>query len=108
MQKYSFFNLFKIMKESAILYGTILIGFIVWMIFLLNNSWGIHSELNGEIEKLELEKKALIKIISDDKNTMKQLKNKDSLERFAREQYGHKKKNEIIFIIETTESPNNN
>ena len=39
---------------------------------------------------------------------MKQLENKDSLERFAREQYGHKKKNEIIFIIETTESPNNN
>ena len=108
MQKYSFWNLFKVMKKPYLLYGTIVIGFIVWMIFLDTHSWGIHSELNGEIEKLELEKKALIKIISDDKNTMKQLKNKDSLERFAREQYGHKKKNEIIFIIETTESPNNN
>jgi cell division protein FtsB len=33
-----------------------------------------------------------------------QLQNRDSLERFAREQYGHKKENETVFIIETQDS----
>ena len=41
--------------------------------------------------------------MSSDKKTIKQLQNKDSLERFARENYGHKKENETIFIIETGE-----
>jgi cell division protein FtsB len=32
------------------------------------------------------------------------LQNQDSLERFARENYGHKKSNETIFIIEPNDS----
>ena len=40
-------------------------------------------------------------IINKDKNTIQKLKNIDSLESFARENYGHKKENETIFIIET-------
>tara|TARA_B100000963_G_scaffold188408_1_gene163922 strand:- start:1029 stop:1250 length:222 start_codon:yes stop_codon:yes gene_type:complete len=71
------------------------------MVFIDSHSLIIHSELNREIKKLESEKKALESIISNDKNTIKQLNNIDSLERFARENYGHKKENETIFIIET-------
>ena len=54
-----------------------------------------------EIKKLESEKKALEAIINNDKNTINQLNNIDSLESFARENYGHKKENETIYIIET-------
>mgnify|MGYP000002567497 CR=1 FL=1 len=61
-----------------------------------------------QIDQLELEKEALTKVIESDKNTIKQLQNEDSLERFAREQYGHKKKNETVFIIETTKTPSKN
>ena len=71
------------------------------MVFIDSHSLIIHSELNREIKKLESEKKALESIINKDKNTIKQLNNIDSLERFARENYGHKKENETIFIIET-------
>tara|TARA_Y100000816_G_C25743115_1_gene391022 strand:- start:318 stop:539 length:222 start_codon:yes stop_codon:yes gene_type:complete len=71
------------------------------MVFIDSHSLIIHSELNREIKKLESEKKALESIINNDKNTIKQLNNIDSLERFARENYGHKKENETIFIIET-------
>ena len=74
------------------------------MLFLDTHSWRIHSELNDEINQLELEKEALTKVIAKDKNTIKQLQNEDSLERFAREQYGHKKKNETIFIIKPSDT----
>ena len=100
IEKSSFWNSIKTIKKSFVLYGSILIGFTLWMLLLDTHSWNIHSELNEEIEKLELEKEALTKVIEKDRNTIKQLGNEDSLERCAREQYGHKKKNETIFIIE--------
>ena len=88
-------------KRSYYIYGSILAGFIIWMVFIDSHSLIIHRELNKEIKKLESEKKALESIINDDKNTIKRLNNIDSLERFARENYGFKKENETIFIIET-------
>ena len=62
------------------------------MVFIDSHSLIIHSELNKEIKKLESEKKALESIINNDKNTIKKLNNIDSLERFARENYGQKRK----------------
>ena len=88
-------------KRSYLIYGSILVGFIKWMVFIDSHSLIIHSELNKEIKKLESEKKALEAIINNDKNTINQLNNIDSLESFARENYGHKKENETIYIIET-------
>ena len=103
-EKRSLWDSFKSIKKSYLLYIGILIGFIIWMLFLDTHSWRIHSELNDEINQLELEKEALTKVIAKDKNTIKQLQNEDSLERFAREQYGHKKKNETIFIIKPSDA----
>lgn len=91
-------------KRIYYLYGGILLGFTVWMLFIDSHSWTIHSELNQEIEQLEREKKALKEVIEKDIKTIKQLQNKDSLERFAREKYGHKKENETVFIIEFNDS----
>ena len=88
-------------KRSYYIYGSILVGFVIWMVFIDSHSLIIHRELNKEIKKLESEKKALESIINDDKNTIKRLNSIDSLEKFARENYGFKKENETIFIIET-------
>ena len=88
-------------KRSYYIYGSILVGFIIWMVFIDSHSLIIHRELNKEIKKLESEKKALESIINDDKNTINRLNSIDSLEKFARENYGFKKENETIFIIET-------
>jgi cell division protein FtsB len=96
-------NYLKSFKRSYYVYAGILVGFIIWMVFIDTHSWNIHSELNSEIERLEQEKEALKLIMSSDKKTFKQLQNIDSLEHFARENYGHKKENETIFIIETGE-----
>ena len=73
------------------LYISIFLIFVFWMTFLDTNSFKIHRELNQEVEKLEKQKKALIDIIDKDKRSLQQLNDKDSLEHFARENYGHKK-----------------
>ncbi|NCF30953.1 MAG: septum formation initiator family protein [Bacteroidetes bacterium] len=76
------------------------------MIFLDTHSLKIHRELNQEIEKLETQKKELKNLIEKDLRNIDQLVSKDSLERFARENYGHKKENETIFYIEIEDSLN--
>jgi cell division protein FtsB len=93
-------------KKPYLLYGTILLAFIIWMLFLDTNSWSIHSELNQEIDRLEKERKVLNEIIKKDQKTIEILQDQDSLERFARENYGHKKNNETVFIIESQDSSN--
>ena len=96
----------KNIKKPYLLYGIIIIGFSVWMLFLDTHSWTIHSELNQEIEKLQKEQKVLKEIIKEDLNSIEVLQNHDSLERFARENYGHKKNNETVFIIELKDTLN--
>ena len=90
--------------KSIYTYLIILISFLIWMFFLDTHSWLIHNELNKEIQKLELQRDALEKIIEKDKTEIELLKNPDSLEKFAREIYKHKKDDETIFIIETNDS----
>ncbi len=87
-------------KIYRYLYISIFLIFVFWMTFLDTNSIKIHKELNQEVEKLEEQKKALIDIIDDDKRSLQQLNDKDSLEHYARENYGHKKEDETIFYIE--------
>ena len=86
------------------IYLVIFIVFLIWMIFLDTHSLKIHNELDREVEKLEIQKKELEKLIKEDEKNIKYLKNTDSLERFAREKYGHKKENETIFYIEYKDS----
>ena len=74
------------------------------MIFLDTHSLKIHKELDREIDKLETQKKELIYLIQKDEKSIQQLKSKDSLEQFARENYGHKKQDETIFYIEFEDS----
>ena len=88
-------------KSYAFTYITILIVFGFWMLFLDSNSWITQRDLNLEIEKLEHQKGQLNKATTEDQYTIEQLENLDSLERFAREHYGHKKENETLFLIDT-------
>ncbi len=81
-------------------YVLILIGFIIWMLFIDDNSFLFHQKLNHIID----EKKAEIEVyraeISSDKKDIELLKNDDELENFARKEYYMKKENEEIYIIE--------
>ena len=81
-------------------YVTIATIFLFWMLFLDSHSWLTHRELNEEIEQLEARKKDLQQTLEQDKAAISQLENLDSLEIYARENYGHKRKDETIFIVE--------
>ncbi len=70
------------------------------MLFFDENSYLIHRELNAEIEKLENSTDYYKKEIEKDQKMIKALNNPQSLEKFARETYHMKKKNEEIYIVE--------
>ena len=89
------------------IYILILTVFVVWMIFFDTNSLLIHMELKKEINKLEKQKEFLEDEIEKDKEIIDRLSDPEELEKFAREQYYLKKKNEEIYIIEYQDSLKN-
>jgi len=97
---------FKQIKENKIIkfitnkYVIILLFFIVWMLFFDENSYLNHRELNNEIDKLENANDYYRNEIKQDSKVINNLKDPDSLEKYAREEYKMKKENEEIFIIE--------
>lgn len=81
-------------------YTITIVLFMVWMIFIDNNSWLVINDLNKDIRRYE-EQLAFYKgEFEKNDNFYKKLeKNKDEKERFARENYFMKKRDEEIFII---------
>ena len=82
----------------------IIIVFVVWMLFFDSNSWFIHKELNSDIETLENKKDYYKKEIEKDHKEIKKLNTDEGLEKYGREKYHMKKKNEDIYLIEYEDS----
>ena len=97
---------FKALKENKIfkfftnIFILIVLVFAVWMTFFDENSYLVHREFNKEIDELEKTIKFYEDRIKEDKTTIKKLQDSLELERFAREKYLMKKKNEDIYLIE--------
>ncbi len=90
------------------IYVLVLSIFVVWMLFFDTNSLLIHRELKKEIKKLEKTQDFLRNEIEKDRKIIKKLSDSSELEKFAREQYYLKKKNEEIYLIEYEDSLKNN
>jgi cell division protein FtsB len=86
------------------IYVLVLTVFVVWMLFFDTNSLLIHRELKKEIKNLEKTQDFLRNEIEKDKKIIKKLSDSNELEKFAREQYYLKKKNEEIYLIEYEDS----
>ena len=86
------------------MYILVLTVFVIWMFFFDTNSLLIHLELKKEIKNLEKQQKYLQDEITKDKKIIKKLSNEKELEKFAREEYYLKKKNEEIYLIEYEDS----
>ncbi len=95
---------FRLAAIFSSIYVLILTAFVVWMVFFDTNSLRIHMELKGEIENLEKQKEYLREQIKNDKKIIEKLSDPEELEKFAREQYYLKKKNEEIYLIEYEDS----
>ena len=82
-------------------YWIIGIVFLIWMLFLDTNSYLINYRLQKELNELESQKEFYQTEIQNDKQLLEELENDTlAIERFAREKYYMKKKNEDIFIID--------
>ena len=90
----------KLKNPDLVAYIAIGVFFLLWMVFLDTHSLLVHQELNKEIENLKKRKEFLESQIEKDNKLISNLKNIDSLEKFAREKYKHKKNNETILIVE--------
>jgi len=89
------------------IYVLVLTSFVVWMLFFDTNSLLIHRELKKEIKNLEKTQDFLRNEIEKDKKIIRKLSDSNELEKFAREQYYLKKKNEEIYLIEYEDSIKN-
>ena len=70
------------------------------MIFLDNYSYFGHRILDHQIEDLEDNATYYKEEIKKDQENIKQLKNSEQIEKYAREKYYMKKDSEDIYIIE--------
>lgn len=70
------------------------------MIFLDNYSYFDHLFLDNQVSELEDNKEYYQEEIKKDEEQIKQLKNPEQIEKYAREKYYMKKENEDIYIIE--------
>jgi len=76
--------------------------FIVWIILLDTNNLMERYRQISELRKLRLEKEYYEKKIEEDKRKLNELKTDNhNLEKFAREQYKMKRKDEDLYIILT-------
>ena len=74
--------------------------FIVWVIFIDDNSLVYLHGLNKEIEDLEQKKAFYEEGIRQQKQALKDLDNPEKLQKYAREKLLMKKEGEDIYIIE--------
>jgi len=81
-------------------YVWVLLFFSSWMIFLDNYSYFDHRFLDNQVNELEDNKEYYKEEIKKDEKQIKQLKNPEQIEKYAREKYYMKKENEDIYIIE--------
>ncbi|PRZ28104.1 FtsB family cell division protein [Flavobacterium granuli] len=88
---------FKFMSNK---YIWVLLFFTTWMLFLDNYSYFDHRILDHQINELEDNKEYYQQEIKKDEEQIKQLKNPEQIEKYAREKYYMKKDSEDIYIIE--------
>ncbi|MCI4444141.1 MAG: septum formation initiator family protein [Lentimicrobium sp.] len=81
-------------------YVWVLLFFSTWMIFLDNYSYFDHRFLDKQIDELEDNAAYYQQEIRKDKENIRQLKNPDQTEKYAREKYYMKKDSEDIYIIQ--------
>ncbi|ADX68502.1 FtsB family cell division protein [Weeksella virosa] len=75
--------------------------FIVWMIFLDQNSVLVHLQRSKEIKTLEEDEQYYLGKLKEESERLNDLKNNPAeLERIAREKHFLKRNNEDIFIIQ--------
>jgi len=81
----------------------VLIGVaVIWLMFFDRDSVFYQLKINREIRQLEAENRELERKIDSTAKVLEKMKDKAFLERYAREELLLRKKNEDIYLIDTT------
>lgn len=81
------------------LWAMIVVAFLLLLFIFDKNNLVARWHLNNEIKELKTQKEYYINKIAEDSLTLENLKRDDFLEKFARERYLMKRKNETIYIV---------
>ncbi len=81
-------------------YAILIFFFLLWILIFDDNSFYNQRKLRGEYENLQNTKVFYQEQIEQNQKQLQELKSEESLEKYAREQYLMKKKDEVIFLIE--------
>jgi hypothetical protein len=94
---------FRVMRNKYLL---LTVFFIAWMLFFDNNNWFYLNRLSGEVDQKRKEKSWYEKEIRESERKLQELTtNLKALEKFGRENYYMKKKEEDVYIfLEKTDS----
>lgn len=92
---------FKILTNR---YVFVFLVFSVWMLFFDTNSWLTHQKLDEEISEIESNIDYYQSEIEKDNKTLQTLNDSVEIEKYARETYFMKRKNEDVFIIKYEDS----
>lgn len=76
-----------------------IIGFLIWMTFFANNDFIRQYRIGQKKKEMTAELNRRKALIRDTNEELEELKHKNLLEKFAREQYLFKKTNEEIYVI---------
>lgn len=73
--------------------------FLIWIAFFDGDSWINRYQNIQRLHELEEEKEEFLLKIEADKEAIKEIKDPEFLEKFAREEYYMKKDNEEVYIV---------
>ncbi len=92
-----FLKIWPVLKNKYVI--TILV-FGIWMLFFDQNNMVDRMRMSAEIRQLEDDREYYIDQIEKDSTRLHELTtDKDNLEKYAREQFLMKKKNEDVFVV---------
>jgi cell division protein FtsB len=76
------------------------LAFVIWIAVFDENNLLERYRLSQKIDDIDIQKEHYTNEIDQNKRKLKELKsNKKNLEKFAREEYLMKKKDEVIFVV---------
>mgnify|MGYP001129092086 CR=1 FL=1 len=85
-------------------YVILILVLVIWIVFIDDNSLWNQRELRKELEELQETKLFYEEKIKSYEAQIKELKDKETLEKYAREKYHMKKEDEVIYLIEMDSS----
>ena len=92
-----FLKIWPVLKNKYVLTISV---FAIWMLFFDQNNVVDRLRMASEIRQLEADREYYLEQIEKDSTRLHELTtNKENLEKYAREQFLMKKKNEDVFVI---------